>query len=292
MERGALYLASGSSFVSKAEKSAESLKQHNPELPISIYSDREIQSSVFDEVIILDEPIRSPGDSILSDEHFPYNQNLYLDADTYVCGDISDVFDLLEKYDMAMAHNVGRAWWNKDIYNKHDLEMPNTYPEFNTGVIAYNRCSPVRDLFEEWNKCYLEIGGELNQPALRVASYQGDTRIATLPSEYNFMAHSVGYASGKVKIVHQGPSNRDLPSFAERVNIFTGRRVTTWEDVPCRVVPNSYESKKHFVKSMNRNKLNRLLKKARKRQADKGTVWTVRAALDKILFGRLRKNDR
>lgn len=235
-EKGVLYLASGQEYARQATLSAQSLKKYHPDLPITISTDQEVDTTVFDTVIPLSNAISNPGDSILSSEHFPYDRTLFLDADTYVCEDVSGVFELLDTVDIAAAHEVGRAWWNRETYAKNEINIPESFPEYNTGVIAYRDTDAVRRLFTNWNEEHKAIGGELNQPAFRVASYCSEAEFAALPPEYNFMTHTVGFASGSVKILHQGPSNVDLQDAAENINNRVGTRVITWDQDPCRII--------------------------------------------------------
>jgi len=236
-QRGALYLASGERYKEEATLSAKSLREYHPDLPVTIFTDQEeVDTSVFDNVVQLSNPINNPGDSILSSKHLPYERTLYLDADTFVCGDISEIFELLDAFDVAAGHEVGRSWWNRNRYIQNDIDLPESFPEYNTGVIAYRDNDPVKELFDSWNRVYKKVGGELNQPAFRVASYRSDAEFATLPPEYNFMTHTVGFASGPVKILHQGPSNVDLESVAEKINGSVGTRIISWDKNPCRVV--------------------------------------------------------
>jgi len=282
---GVLYLASGEKFVSKAVKSARSLKKFHPDVPITIYTDLIDPGDVFDQVVPLDNPFTDPGDSILSEQHFPYDLNLYLDADTYVCGSISSIFGRLERSEILAAQNVARAWWNQEIYTELETAPPESFPEYNSGVVAYRDTASVRRLFEEWNQTYDELGGGLNQPAFRCALYEADIRLGTLPPEYNFMTHSVGFASGEVRIVHQGPSNVDLQEFANRINQRTDRRVTTWDRYPVRVVPNKYKSRRYTLGSLNQEEIHRLLKSAQEIRSERGTRSLVQSALGKILPG-------
>lgn len=97
MSRGVLYLASGANFIKQAKESAKSLKRYHPELPITLYTDEDVDASLFNQVIQINKPIEKMSDSRLHSDHFPYDQNLYLDADTRVCADIGDLFDILDQ---------------------------------------------------------------------------------------------------------------------------------------------------------------------------------------------------
>ncbi len=40
----------------------------------------------------------------------PYEHTLFLDADTYICDNINELFDLLELFDLALAHDTFRLF--------------------------------------------------------------------------------------------------------------------------------------------------------------------------------------
>lgn len=68
-----------------------------------------------------------------------------------------------------------------------------------------------------------------NQPSFRVALYNSDVDLATLPPEYNFMMHTVGFVEREVKIGHQCASELAPSDFAERINNTLQKRVITGE---------------------------------------------------------------
>lgn len=282
MSFGVIYIVSGDEYLRKAENSAESLKHNNPELPIHLYTDGDAAPETFDEITRVDSGLRKKGDSILSERHMSYDKTLYLDADTYVAGNIADLFELLDRFEIVAAHNEARAWYHEDFYAEAGIDLPDSFPEYNTGVIAYNDSERVRSLFERWNEIYDDLAYERNQPAFRVALYESDVAIGTVPPEYNFMTHTVGFASGEVRIVHQGSSDADLKKWAERLNSVPGKKVTSWEEAPCRVIPNSYKSKRYKIESLDRRKLATIIRSAKRKRADEGTISLLSAAAKRI----------
>lgn len=274
MSRGVLYVVSGSRYIEEAITSAESLKRQNPQLSVAIYTDTDVNSSVFDNVVELDEPIENPGDSILSRQHFPYDRNLYLDADTFVCTDISDVFEVLDWGDLAMAQNTARCEFNRETYDAVGTDPPSAFTEYNSGVIAYNDCETVRELFDAWHDWYEVTDSQFNQPALRYALYDSDVNLVTLPPEYNYMTHRVGYAYGPVRILH-GRSEVQLPQFAEIINRYDEYRVTTWENYPVRVVPDSHQARRYRAEHL----INLAVQKWRR----DGTLALLKAVRRKLL---------
>ncbi|WP_162991415.1 glycosyltransferase family protein [Halostella salina] len=270
MSRGAFYIASGDAFIRHARVSAKSLKKYNPNVSITIYTDEDIEKGVFDNVINIDSEVSVAGDSILTEDHIKHDKNLYLDADTYICGNISEIFDLLDRGDLAMAHNNARHWWNEDVYKEHGLSIPDSFPEYNSGVIAFNDSPSVRGLFKHWQETYESLNYKYNQPALRSALYNSEIEILTLTPEYNFMNKNVSYASGKVKIIHhQGYSKKELDDFSRRLNRNTGRRVITFDRYPFRVVTNK-KSMWYKIRDTGVSGTIDLLKRANEKRKEEG----------------------
>lgn len=250
MSEGILYLATGEDYIDEAIRSAKSVKQHNPSVPITLYTSDRVESDVFDDVRVVQDRVNHKGDSILDSRHFPYDRNLYLDSDTFVCADISGLFELLDKFDVAVAHDVARTADKEDIYKMNDVQIPEGFTEYNTGVVAFNKCSAVKQLFADWNRIYSQMeydGHQPNQPSFRVALFRNEVGVATLPPEYNLFMHTVGFISGEVKICHQSLSDIHPAKFIERVNETHELRVTTHERFPIRVVPNSRETIRYRV---------------------------------------------
>jgi len=279
MTRGVVYIASGPSYIRKAVRSANSVKRNNPDLNVSLFTDDDIDPSVFDNVVQSDRAIRERGDSILSEQHMVYDKNLYLDADTYVCQSVEELFDILERDNIAAAHNEARTWYHQDVYEQLETNIPETFTEYNTGVVAYRRSSEVKELFKMWDDTHTELDYNRNQPAFRVALYRSDIDVTTLPPEYNFMTHTIGFASGDVKILHEGPSDEDLSEWAELLNSVDGKKVTSWEAVPCRVIPNRYQGKRYRIKKTSTEDIRETLQRARMKWERDGTISLARSGL-------------
>lgn len=288
MTQGVVYIASGSSYIQKAKMSAESVKKHHPDINITIFTDCGVGDPVFDSVKQINRNIIEKGDSVLNEKHMMYDKNLYLDADTHVCGSVAGLFDILDRHDIAAAHNEGRSWYHQSVYDNIGCDIPSTFPEYNTGVIPYRNTNDVVALFERWNELYDSIGYGRNQPAFRIALHESDVNLGTLPPEYNFMTNNVGFISGGVKILHQGPSDEDLTEWEAVINSVPGKKVITWEKVPCRVVPDRYEGRRYKLKTTTLTDLPALVKKAKQKYEREGMRSVISATgrrMKSFIFG-------
>jgi len=196
MNKGVLYIASGASYIEDAIRSAKSIKI-NSDMPITIVADREVQNPVFDDVITADDFLYHYGDSVLQIPPLPYEKTLLLDTDTVVSDGFDDVFEVLNNAEVAAATIA------EDIFKLSTV--PSSFPEFNTGVVLFNKSDKTSEFIDSWKTVYknhLEDGIRMNQPAFREVLYNSPIKFVTLPTEYNCRANFGGYLTDTVKILH------------------------------------------------------------------------------------------
>jgi hypothetical protein len=200
--RGVLYVVVGSRdiYANAAIRSATSLRRVMPDLAIAIASDRTIDGP-FDQHILIEETEGFRA-KIVGMQQTPFEQTVFLDADTFVLADFDDVFELLDRYDMALAHEPSRI---STVLG----EVPVAYPEFNSGVIAYRSTPLVQSALADWLHEYGEIRPRpktQDQPSLRRVLYRStQLRIATLTSEYNRRIDTAGFLHGQIRVLHGWP---------------------------------------------------------------------------------------
>ncbi len=202
--KGILYIAVGNKFVEEAKVSAETVKEQMPHVPITLITDGDKRPSQFDTVIHIDEPREDFGDQVYNLEKSPYERTIFLDSDIYLTDEINDLFHTLDEFDIAAAHNQ-----RKHSSNQIDMDainaLPECFPEYNSGVVAYKLNTRVKKFLSEWQDAYAEVvsrGQVHNQAAFRLALYQSDLRIATLPSVYNCVFRRPGCVNGSIKVFH------------------------------------------------------------------------------------------
>ena len=212
---GILYIATGNQFIKEARISAQSVTDQMPDVPIAIITDKEINYPVFDETIVVDDPEYGFPDQLEYTVKSPYNRTIRLDTDIYVKKSIYEVFDVLEGFDIAATHNHNR--------NAYEVAgVPDSFPEYNGGVLAYNNTPEWSSFISDWRRHYKDLRTEQEtqvQPALRKALYESDLRIATLPSEYNLMLRYAGHAYGDIKVFHGRLIDIDTPGSPVKHNI-------------------------------------------------------------------------
>lgn len=242
MNKGVLYVGIDEEYYNQAIKSLESIKKHTDIQSAIITSEEVVEpdETPFDEIIYSDNPHHDVRDKSTHLGLTPFDQTLYLDGDTLVIGDISPVFPILDRVDIAAAHSTHKELVTID-------QIPETFPEFNTGVIAYNKNDRVLEFFQEWQNIHnrqieqgrpdeeipveqgdsLEeikyFGKKTDQPPFREALFKSDVSYSVLPEEYNFGAWGRSFAYGTVKIIHGRSYRQSL--LKNSINQSLGQRI-------------------------------------------------------------------
>jgi hypothetical protein len=181
MDRGVLYVARGAGYLDLAVASAESLRRHAPDLPIDLFTDQPAPGGPFDRV----RPIPDSGtrDKIACMARTRFARTLFLDCDTLVLNPLGDLFDLLERFDLAVCHDVRRT--SPLIRQGWRVQTPYAFPQMNTGVMLYRRSPALLAFLADWATAYVEAGIGRDQPTFRDLLWTSDLRFYVLPEEFN-----------------------------------------------------------------------------------------------------------
>lgn len=245
MRQGVIYIATGRKYIDEVLKSAASLKAANPSIHVTAFSDEPINSPHIDHTVIIEgapqcerQPASVSGDSrriqavgqskgMLNKVYYmgrsPYERTLFLDSDTYVARDISDLFLLLDRFDIAVAHAPHRTP-RRPAERRRFQEIPPGFVVMNTGVILFKRSERTDGFFSDWLRLCQEEYVECNdQASFRAALYPAGLRIATLPPEYNYRFRKRLCINGSLKILHGRHANLQL--IARRASAMISRGI-------------------------------------------------------------------
>jgi hypothetical protein len=178
---GVLFVVTGRHYTSAAEDAARSVAETNPWLKIGIFSDQDITNPIFHFVGKI-----QGSDSRRKHEcvgQSPFANTLYLDSDVRVVGDLHDLFRLLEQFELAGAHVRYRS--SPRRLGEHRLDIPQTFPQINCGVLLYKKCPAVDAFFQSWEILYREGGFTRDQIPFREALWQSQVKFYAFASEYN-----------------------------------------------------------------------------------------------------------
>ena len=256
MDRGVFYVAYGKKFVEEAVLSAKSVKECMPSLSISIASDIDPNSEVFDNLYEIDVDKNKYTPTFLFLDKSPYDKTIHFDTDVYVNGSVYEIFDMMEKWDLLATHAPYRE--------QTDVGIPSAFPEINGGVLAFNNNKYFKKFYSNWKRNYRKIGRDTEQPSLRKTLYESDMDFYILPPEYN--ARDIGYLHGEAKIFHFREYT-NLERTMEKINSTEEQRVYyhSWRGV--KVIENRHPISARIWKSVN----------------EKGIIITLKKGLNRIM---------
>jgi hypothetical protein len=183
---GVIFATTGKNYTELAARAAQSVKDSCPGLAVDLFTDQPVDMPVFDRIHQLDDPWRRSKIDAMTLSRF--DKTLYLDADLFVIADIRDVFEVLDRFEIALAHDESRNGGHAQVIWRKPL--PNAFPQFNTGVIAFRQDSKVIELFKSWSVAVRENDFKGDQRMMRELLWDSDLRVATLPREYNLMRYT------------------------------------------------------------------------------------------------------
>jgi hypothetical protein len=177
----------------------------------------------FSHVEIIHDPFRNFLEKIPPLWKSPFERTLFLDTDTIITAPIDDLFDLLDRFDLAAA---------PDPFWVQAPGCPPCFQHLNTGVIAYRRTDKVMDFFRNWFGEYktelAAASGHLphDQVSFQRLLYASDLRLYLLPPEYNLRLTCPQLVRiwAKARIIHSRDMP-DLPDLGRRLNSESNFRV-------------------------------------------------------------------
>lgn len=232
LSRGAIYVAYGEEYFREAINSARSLKVRN-NIPCICYCDRKyIETDAFEKVIVFPDKLERRNHKIQAILDSPFDRTLYIDTDTFVCGDLLPAFDVLDRFDIAIAHAAVHFSQSPSSSTPDTQKIPKALIEFNGGVLFYRNNEMARSTFQDWMSRYNTTSKKLDQPTLREAIYFSNARIYVLPPEYNLTFAGPVFLEGSAVIIHgrYGRENKVMAyskydGIAKKINSQKGRRV-------------------------------------------------------------------
>ena len=213
--RGFLFLADGDRYVAQVRRAAESLRAACPDARITVATTSDdLQSCDAFDVMRLSRPEDAAKSTmkLRAIAAAPYLRTVFVDTDTIVLDDVTPLFALLDRFDIAAALAPILRMSGMAAFS------PEPFTGFNTGVVAFNfERRRVRDFVRRWGEAYHETlaTSTLDQLSFNRLVWETEVRICPLPPEYNFRAQFSQVSSGRglgVKIVHSHAFNELDPA--------------------------------------------------------------------------------
>lgn len=216
-EKGFIYIATGKKYIDESSTSIKYLKRNHPDIPICLFTDDlkyAKEKCNIDNIIVIDNPYFTYKDKMVM-KYTPFEKSIFLDTDTICLNPIYELFDMLDNFEMLIHSNA--EGYNYNLANKY---INDSFPEFNTGVIAYRKSKlNEKKFFENWSKLYDEFLTQHtnDQVSFRVLMASGTINYCWIPSAYNFFTYFPSYTTIKVKIIHGRPLEKVL-SLGAKIN--------------------------------------------------------------------------
>jgi hypothetical protein len=103
---------------------------------------------------------------------------------------------MMDRFDIVASINETRdTAVEGHKFNTTDIDVPESFPEYQCGVIGFCHNPKVMSLFDDWQSRYKRYRDKyiLDQPFFREAIYHSDIDLGTLPTEYNALINLGGY---------------------------------------------------------------------------------------------------
>ncbi|WP_187793511.1 hypothetical protein [Paracoccus amoyensis] len=172
-----------------------------PDALIDLFTDQPVNDPVFSRIHVLDHGFFRPKMEAIRRTRF--DKTIILDADILVTADLSEVFAILDKYEMAGVQALIRT---KGMMHVRGRMPPRCFPVINTGFLAVRKSDRITAFTEAWESRVRETGTPVDQPYFRSSLYESDLSFLSLPVEYNLIQLSAldnwNEKSGAPRVLH------------------------------------------------------------------------------------------
>lgn len=149
---GVIYLVSGGrSYYGELITSLKSLRHHDPDLPVTVFSRFKVPGSLRCDSVSLNSREHPLKLKVLTLRRSPYERTLFLDTDTTVRGPLRPVFAMLDDHDFCAA-NSHEADWSVNPPRFVAMVRPGDY---NTGVLLYRKSNAMLRFLQRWEEAVL-----------------------------------------------------------------------------------------------------------------------------------------
>ena len=212
--KGVVYIAFGQLYLAMALFSLRTFRRINSEVPVMIITNLDVDfgklefwSDERDIVKVVDIDAKHNREIKTNlYQYVPFDLVAYIDADTYILNDFSNVWKFLDYFDIALKLNPTKQ---KKVGKGDQLILDSSIyvkdvPHFNSGVIFFRKSDNTKNFFAHWYKSFCKDDIPYDQVSLVDAVFKCDARVLPLTADWNYFPDGRYYA-GQVKspyIVH------------------------------------------------------------------------------------------
>lgn len=152
-KRGVIYVVTGSrSYMGELVSSLKSLRRHEPDLPIVVFTKFSVAAKYNVKVEALGDYDNPHKHKVSSIRRSPFEETLFLDTDTKINSSLEPLFEELEEKDFCAA-------------NAHEADYLVRPPRFiamvkkatyNTGVLLYRKTEATDRFLQKWESAVVK----------------------------------------------------------------------------------------------------------------------------------------
>lgn len=178
---GFVYATTGADYTTLARRAARSLRLVMPDARVDLFTDQNIDDPVFDRIHRLSDSWFRPRMEAMRRTRF--DRTAFLDADTIVLADVSELFALLDRYEFVGCQAMAQPM------NLHHSQpwIPHSFPYLNGGMLVARKSSRIRSLATDWERTLRRHGLVRDQATLRALLHDRHIRFQVVPPEYNLI---------------------------------------------------------------------------------------------------------
>lgn len=177
--RGFAFATTGKLYTDLARRAARTIRTVMPDALIDLFTDQDLVDGVFDEIHTLPNSWHRP--KIYAMRCSRFERTIVLDADIVVLADISNVFEVLDKSDIAGALGTIRTQRMLPL----DPRIPGCLPAINTGVLAVRASQKLREFALAWEREVRSQTALRDQPAFLKLLHLSELDFVALGPTYN-----------------------------------------------------------------------------------------------------------
>jgi hypothetical protein len=209
-----------------ARMSAISLKEMHPSMHITLHTNLPTEAS---DLMLFDDIKTTSGTlgNLWAYKHkcleeSPYDRTLHIDADTYIMDEISEVFDILDRFDLAIPIST---WYMK----QNNPNLPLCFPEPAGGFFTWLNNDKMKSFFKLVGDRCREWNTHNDEGVIREVLYNSTIRFAVIPNEYNCLVRHPNYLYGNIKVAHGRLDT--LKEEADTINRVRGMKLITGGEI-------------------------------------------------------------
>jgi len=197
---GIIYLAWGQESIDSALISCKTAKQFG--YATCLVTPDDYSSKEFDFVIHKDIPFEGLAKKAMMYDVAPFEVNLFLDTDTFVCHNLDYGFKQAEQHGIALCIAPSPCLYYQYLIHAKQ-EISKDIVQYNSGVIFFKKSDPVQTIFNRWKRLVVKTNANWDQHLFSYSLHLEKFNPFVLPVNWNYRPQKgTGPMNGYVRVLH------------------------------------------------------------------------------------------